>query len=62
MWNKLLHENAQREIARGKLFDKEMEQYRLRWPDWNEREIENARDLFLSFDVNNDGVIDFSEL
>ena len=48
--------------AKQMLMREELARFAERWPDWGIDEIRKARDLFTSFDMNSDGVIDFDEL
>jgi len=42
--------------------ERSVEDYLMQYPQWKEADLANLRDQFMSFDINEDGLIDESEL
>eukprot|EP00039_Didymoeca_costata_P020037 m.339809 g.339809 ORF g.339809 m.339809 type:complete len:196 (-) comp18978_c0_seq1:841-1428(-) len=61
-WDVVLEQRAKSTVAREMYTDTNVSEYARLYPQWNERDIANMRDQFMTFDLNEDGLIDCDEL
>ena len=61
-WDRILEEKAKSSRAKQKFTERSVAEYIDLYPEWKEVDLTNLRDQFMSFDTNEDGLIDFDEL
>eukprot|EP00056_Hartaetosiga_gracilis_P022484 m.30882 g.30882 ORF g.30882 m.30882 type:complete len:211 (+) comp9671_c0_seq1:166-798(+) len=61
-WRQLKEDRSKSIFARKKLSDNNISKWKTLYPCWTESDFADLKDQFHSFDVNQDGMIDFEEM
>jgi hypothetical protein len=61
-WDAVLEQREKSTTAKNMFTERSVADYLEQYPQWKEADLANLRDQFMSFDVNEDGLIDLSEL